>query len=325
MTDPDYLIKIHLIGDLPPVVDNLFKDYPDRELANNFFAATGFNRPGKELELDGKNIQLVLVDCNINDCKDLISDATVLFFKLSDRESFNRIGKIFNLSQKVNSSNRHKRSIIGLLDEPEHILQEERDELQNNKNVEYHEINPTDITKIEVILISIVEKSLLISQAHLKIVCLGGSERKTSIIRNYTESKSTVNYLPTIGVDITNKSINIHGLRVELIFVDTAGEKFFSKLRPSYYRGANGGIIFFEFDNRDSFNAIKNWHNELARHIPDSIPIALIGIEGEEPKIPVNKAQALAQDLKMQFYELKGYEHELNEVTKKMTELILTN
>ncbi|MFX1283799.1 MAG: Rab family GTPase [Promethearchaeota archaeon] len=88
----------------------------------------------------------------------------------------------------------------------------------------------------------------------LKIVCLGSpSSNKTKILRGYSEGKFTTDYLPTLGVDITTKQIKIDDNQIKLIIVDTAGEKFFGKLRPSYYRGASGALIFFDHKKRKSF------------------------------------------------------------------------
>jgi hypothetical protein len=90
----------------------------------------------------------------------------------------------------------------------------------------------------------------------LKIVCLGSPfSNKTKILRGYVEGKFSTDYLPTLGVDITTKRIKIDNHQIKLIIVDTAGNAFFGKLRPSYYRGASGALIFFDHKNRTTFNS----------------------------------------------------------------------
>jgi Ras-related protein Rab-35 len=84
----------------------------------------------------------------------------------------------------------------------------------------------------------------------IKICVLGnGDVQKTKIIRKYSEDKFDGNYLPTLGVDITTKKTTIKGNRIKIIIVDTAGQEFFGKLRPSYYRGASGALIFCNIHN----------------------------------------------------------------------------
>lgn len=50
---------------------------------------------------------------------------------------------------------------------------------------------------------------------------------KTRVIRQYTEGKFTTNYMPTLGVDITTKKIEVDNDKVKLILVDAAGVKSF--------------------------------------------------------------------------------------------------
>ncbi len=59
------------------------------------------------------------------------------------------------------------------------------------------------------------------------------------MIRSFAEGKFTTNYLPTQGVDITTKRIQVDDSEVKLIMVDIASQEFFQERRPSYYRGAS--------------------------------------------------------------------------------------
>ncbi|MHA2075853.1 MAG: Rab family GTPase, partial [Candidatus Hodarchaeales archaeon] len=84
------------------------------------------------------------------------------------------------------------------------------------------------------------------------ICAIGSSDlEKTTLIRRFAEGKFTTNYLPTLGVDITTKKIQVDDNNIKLILVDTAGQEFFGKLRPSYYRGASACTIFFSLHKRE--------------------------------------------------------------------------
>lgn len=98
-------------------------------------------------------------------------------------------------------------------------------------------------------------------------------------MRQFAEGKFTTNYLPTLGVDITTKKIEVDNKRIKLILVDTAGEEFFGKLRPSYYRGASACTLFFSLNDRNTFDTIPNWLAEFRKHISDlKVPISLVAI-----------------------------------------------
>ncbi|MFX1282319.1 MAG: Rab family GTPase [Promethearchaeota archaeon] len=142
----------------------------------------------------------------------------------------------------------------------------------------------------------------------LKICAIGsGSVGKTSLIRRFAEGKFTTNYLPTLGVDITTKQIQVDNNNVKLILVDTAGQEFFGKLRPSYYRGASACLIMFALDEKSSFEAIPDWLAEFRKHIPEvSVPIALAGNKKdleEKRQVSTVEANTLASTYNMTYYE----------------------
>lgn len=51
--------------------------------------------------------------------------------------------------------------------------------------------------------------------------------------------------------------------QVKLAIWDTAGQERFRTLTPSYYRGGQGAILVYDVTNRDSFQKVDNWLNEL--------------------------------------------------------------
>ena len=146
------------------------------------------------------------------------------------------------------------------------------------------------------------------SEYLLKICAIGsGNVGKTSLIRRYAEDKFDGNYLPTLGVDITTKKIMVRGTNTKLILVDTAGQEFFGKLRPNYYRGASACLILFALNDRTTFTKVKTWLEEFRKHIPSSdVPIALAGNKKDLEKervVTEIEAHKLAESLNMKYYE----------------------
>ncbi|MHA2226050.1 MAG: Rab family GTPase [Candidatus Hodarchaeales archaeon] len=148
----------------------------------------------------------------------------------------------------------------------------------------------------------------MVDEYLLKICAIGsGSVGKTSLIRRFAEGKFTTNYLPTLGVDITTKKIEIQENIVKLILVDTAGQEFFGKLRPSYYRGASACLIMFALNEKSSYDSIPTWLAEFRKHIPDvNVPIALAGNKKDlenERQVSTEEARTLATANDMFYYE----------------------
>ena len=94
-------------------------------------------------------------------------------------------------------------------------------------------------------------------------------------------TKLETEYIPTIGADLSiiDRKINIKSKNYDFQFYvwDLAGQQIFSVVRPRYYQGSNAAVLVYDISNRDSFNHIQNWVNELIKHNRDfPLPLALI-------------------------------------------------
>ena len=48
---------------------------------------------------------------------------------------------------------------------------------------------------------------------------------------------------------------------------DTAGQDRFRTITNSYYRKANGIIIVYDITDRESFNQVANWYDEMNKYM----------------------------------------------------------
>ncbi|KAJ2698903.1 Ras- protein Rab-18 [Coemansia sp. IMI 203386] len=99
-----------------------------------------------------------------------------------------------------------------------------------------------------------------------KILLVGDSNvGKSSILLRFTDD----HFLPpeetsaTIGVDFKVKMYDLDGQRYKLTIWDTAGQERFRTLTSSYYRGAQGVILVYDVSNRESFDNLDTWVEEL--------------------------------------------------------------
>jgi small GTP-binding protein len=152
---------------------------------------------------------------------------------------------------------------------------------------------------------------------------------KTSLIRRYAEDKFASNYLPTLGVDITTKRIIVKDTPTKLILVDTAGQEFFGKLRPNYYRGASACLILFALNDRESFDKVPTWLDEFQKNTPlQDIPIALAGNKKDLEKeriVTEMEAHKLAESLNMKYYETSALAggSEINKIFQELAKQVI--
>lgn len=62
------------------------------------------------------------------------------------------------------------------------------------------------------------------------------------------------------------KNIELDGRKVRLQIWDTAGQDRFRTITSSYYKGAHGIMLVFDVTDRDSFEALRFWQQEIDKY-----------------------------------------------------------
>lgn len=89
---------------------------------------------------------------------------------------------------------------------------------------------------------------------------------KTSLILRFTDNAFSRTYIPTIGVNISEKTFKIGEEFVKLVLWDIAGQSQFSRMRKNFYRGADGAILVFDITNEKSFQDLSQWYEEIIKN-----------------------------------------------------------
>ncbi|MGL5796137.1 MAG: Rab family GTPase [Waterburya sp.] len=124
-------------------------------------------------------------------------------------------------------------------------------------------------------------KNLPMSVITKKICLLGDfNVGKTSLTRRFVEDKFSDQYLSTIGVKVSRKSIDIETdldtNQVNLLVWDLEGHTKFKAITPSYLKGASGAIVVADLTRSNSLNNLSQHINLLLEINPESaIAIAL--------------------------------------------------
>ncbi|ORZ02363.1 ras family-domain-containing protein [Syncephalastrum racemosum] len=144
----------------------------------------------------------------------------------------------------------------------------------------------------------------------LKTLLIGNSGvGKSSLLLRFTDDT----FLPqeevsaTIGVDFKVNIMEINGERYKLTIWDTAGQERFRTLTSSYYRGAQGVILVYDVTNRETFDALKTWWNEINTYCssPDVVKM-LVGNKVDKDAsrvVSYDEGAAMARKLQTLFIE----------------------
>lgn len=136
----------------------------------------------------------------------------------------------------------------------------------------------------------------------VRVLTLGYTDvGKTSILLRFTKNQFHDKYVSTIGIDFKSKPLKINNnTTVKVLVWDTAGQEKYKGIVRSFYNKANGILLTFDITNKDSFERIDFWVQELKKNIGiDDLYIVLVGNKKdrtEERQVSFEEAEKYCLD-----------------------------
>jgi small GTP-binding protein len=97
-----------------------------------------------------------------------------------------------------------------------------------------------------------------------KYIIIGDSGvGKSSILNTYMTNEFDPHTNSTIGVEFYTKRLNIDDKKIKIHMWDLAGQERFNSIVKTYYRNCNGVLLIFDLTNKNSFDHVNYWYNEL--------------------------------------------------------------
>ena len=140
-----------------------------------------------------------------------------------------------------------------------------------------------------------------------KMLIIGDSGvGKSSLMNRFSDNIFSESYINTIGVDFKIRTIEVNGKMIKLQIWDTAGQERFRTIVSSYYRGAHGIMIVFDITDKDSFNNVNMWYNEIQKYASSNIKTILIGNKADfesKRQVDYSEAKEYADSMNMTYFE----------------------
>jgi len=170
------------------------------------------------------------------------------------------------------------------------------------------------------------EESTLSHQKYKLIVCGDPSVGKTSTILRFTDNAFRRTYIPTIGVNLSNKTIQYKDFKVSFVLWDIAGQSKFQKMRSTFYRGADGLILVFDLTSLESFHNIPKWYKDVKNHLKKELPGLILGNKNDlvaQRQVEKIQGKNLAEELNLDYFETSALTGDnIHESFFKMAELL---
>ena len=146
---------------------------------------------------------------------------------------------------------------------------------------------------------------------HLNIITLGSSKvGKTSILKRYIDNEYHEEQLSTFGIEHNFRYFKFNEEKVKIDYVDTAGQEAFRSIASNYLKKADGVILTFDITQRDSFELVGNWLDDLEKNNnKNNIGIILIGNKNdleEQRQVKKEEGENMANNIKCEYMEVSA-------------------
>jgi small GTP-binding protein len=154
----------------------------------------------------------------------------------------------------------------------------------------------------------IKDRSLIDYQ--FKIIIVGDPNvGKTSLILRYTDNAFRRNYVPTLGVMVSDKIFKIEETIVQLTLWDIGGQQKFQTMRNQFYRGSDAVFLVFDLTRPETFKNIPRWFSDVDEQLKNRSEDLLGFILGnkndltDQIQVTSDKANQMANKLGLGFID----------------------
>lgn len=161
----------------------------------------------------------------------------------------------------------------------------------------------------------IKDRSLIDYQ--FKIIIVGDpSVGKTSLVLKYTDNAFRRNYVPTLGVMVSDKVFKIDENIIQLTLWDIGGQVKFHTMRQQFYRGSDAVLLVFDLTRIETFKSIPKWYSDVIAQLKERSEMLTGFLAGnksdlvDQRMIPADMANNQARELNLGFIETSALQGE---------------
>ena len=128
-----------------------------------------------------------------------------------------------------------------------------------------------------------------------KIIFIGDSGvGKSCLTSKAVKNEYEEYYQATVGFEFLTFNMKVNQTVIKLQIWDTCGQEIYKSLISNFYRNSSLAILVYSIDNKESFEHVENWLNELKAQASPDVRIFLVGNKADlEDKRQISKEEAL--------------------------------
>ena len=124
---------------------------------------------------------------------------------------------------------------------------------------------------------------------------VGKSCLTTKAVKNNFEEY----YQATVGFEFLTFNMKVNDKVVKLQIWDTCGQEIYKSLISNFYRNSSLAVLIYAIDNKESFNHVENWLNDLKSQANPDVRIFLVGNKAdleEDRKVSREEGEKYKED-----------------------------
>ena len=140
-----------------------------------------------------------------------------------------------------------------------------------------------------------------------KFILVGNSYvGKSNIMYRFIQNKFIEEYDTTINLDFSFKNIKIGEYIYRVQLWDTVGQENFRSISRGYYKNGVCALVVYDITNKDSFDDVKKWIEEVQTNGPKTISLVLVGNKidlVDQRIVTYEEGEEFASENSMLFFE----------------------
>ena len=133
-----------------------------------------------------------------------------------------------------------------------------------------------------------------------KLIFIGDSSvGKSCLTAKAVKNNFEEYYQATVGFEFLTFNMKVNDKVIKLQIWDTCGQEIYKSLISNFYRNSSLAVLVYAIDNKESFNHVENWLNDLKSQANPDIRIFLVGNKAdleEDRKIGKEEGQKYKEE-----------------------------
>ena len=133
-----------------------------------------------------------------------------------------------------------------------------------------------------------------------KLIFIGDSSvGKSCLTTKAVKNNFEEYYQATVGFEFLTFNMKVNDKVIKLQIWDTCGQEIYKSLISNFYRNSSLAVLVYAIDNKESFNHVENWLNDLKGQANKDVRIFLVGNKAdleEERKVSKEEGEKYKED-----------------------------